>query len=265
MTGPDALDGAAGLTVLRRTGSVCLQMGQAGQATVLSAPALSTMLRELGRLSAADGVVLLRGQAEGFCSGMDLAAIAHWPTGHSTRSLHADFSSVLQALAHHPTLTVAVVEGDAMGGGLALAAACDLVLALESARFALPELLWGLQPANALPPLVRRMGVAAARRLALLTEPIDALTAHRQGLVDFIVPDGARLEGLLRRLILRAGRMPRGGVSGLRELFDVLQANPDDYARHALDSITAITDDAEFRRKLARQHLQWTDGTSDEP
>jgi enoyl-CoA hydratase/carnithine racemase len=231
-------------------------MGCPGQAPELSPDLLAVMQHQLEALHADERLLLLRGQPEGFCMGMDLEVVANWPTGHSTRELHAGFAALLEALRHHPVTTVALVEGDAMGGGLALAAACDLVVALKSAHFALPELLWGLQPAHALPFVVRRMGMAAGRRLALLTEPIDALQAREQGLVDFVVDDGAKLEGLVRRLTLRAARMPRGAAAQLRKLFDVLEHESSNYPAQALDCITSITDDAAFRHRLGLRYAE---------
>lgn len=254
MTGRERAPGRHALSIHCKPTTVCLQMGEAGTSPQLSPELVLAMLAQLQALRQDDRILLLRSQREGFCAGMDLGIIADWPPERSTRSLHADFAALLDALQSHPVTTVAVLEGDAMGGGLALAAACDLVVALESVRFALPELLWGLQPANALPVVVRRMGAPATRRLALLTEPIDAATALRQGLVDFVVSDSARLEGLLRRLALRAGRLPRGAPAQLRKLFEVLDRQPDNYGAYALDCITSISDDASFRRQLGLRH-----------
>ena len=256
MSGLERGAGRHALQVHSRPGAVCLQLGSPGRAPELSPDLLAALLAQLQRLHTDERVLLLRGQPDGFCMGMDLELVANWPAGHSTRELHAGFAAVLEALRRHPVTTVALVEGDAMGGGLALAAACDLVVALKPARFALPELLWGLQPAHALPFVVRRMGMAAARRLALLTEPIDAGQAREQGLVDFVVDDVARLEGLVRRLTLRAARMPPGAAAQLRQLFEVLEHERADYPARALDCITSITDDAGFRQRLAARYVE---------
>ena len=78
------------------------------------------------------------------------------------------------------------MEGAARGGGVGLAAACDVVVASEDSSFALPELLFGLLPAVALPFLLDRISIQAIRLWALTGHSRSAAEAMADGLVDQI-------------------------------------------------------------------------------
>ena len=108
------------------------------------------------------------------------------------------FGTLLQAWRESPVLTLAVVEGAAMGGGCGLAAACDLVLAADSAQLAMPEVTLGLPPAQIAPFVAERIGERAALRLMATGQRIGAAEAARIGLVDEVVPV-AELDAALQR------------------------------------------------------------------
>src|SRR5438477_5999325 len=90
-------------------------------------------------------------------------------------------------------VTLAVVDEQALGGGVGLAAVCDYVLATERATFGLPELLLGLVPATIFPILLERMPPQRARRLALLGHTQNAAQASASGLVDEVVASDPEL------------------------------------------------------------------------
>jgi len=83
------------------------------------------------------------------------------------------------------------VHGGAYGGGLALAAACDIVLAAESAKFAITEARYGLTPSLMVPFLIGRIGQRGCRRWCLTGETMTAAEAYRVGLADIVVADDA--------------------------------------------------------------------------
>lgn len=153
-------------------------------------------------------VVVLAGTAEDFCLGMDIASLSD--SGGAVEQdvsrgvgVFAD-SLVLLATAVKPT--VAMVAGRALGGGLGLAAACDVVVAAKSARFALPEGVFGLAPAVIAPILLERVTGATLRRLALTAEPIGAEEAVALGLADEVVEDQA-IGNRVRRLCTTLSRV----------------------------------------------------------
>lgn len=134
------------------------------------------------------GVWEIRGaDDESFCTGLDIEAVE----GRAHRQAVDTFSSVLAELADGLVPSVAVVDGVAQGGGVGVAAACDVVVATESARFCLPEMLFGLVPGAIWPVLRRRVSEAALVRWAKTAQSVDAVEAHRFGLVDEVVDAAA--------------------------------------------------------------------------
>ena len=112
--------------------------------------------------------------------------------------MHAFVQALLAVRCGAPA--VAYVDGEARGGGVGLAAACDLVLATPRATFALPEALFGLVPGAIRPILEERMAPQKVRRLALLAGSIGAEEALALGLVDRIVADESEAAGPMRAL-----------------------------------------------------------------
>jgi methylglutaconyl-CoA hydratase len=111
--------------------------------------------------------------------------------------------AAFRALQLCPRPTIALVHGGCFGGGVGIAAACDIAIAAEDAIFAISEVRWGITPASIVPLLVDRIGSRNAGRLALTGERFDAATALRIGLAHEVCPAdrleeaGARLVGHL--------------------------------------------------------------------
>lgn len=101
---------------------------------------------------------------------------------------------VLLRIDQAPQVVVAVVQGNTLGGGFGLACVADIVIADESATFRLPEVGLGIPPAQIAPYVVRRVGLARARRLALTAATVRAGEAHALGLVDFLCSSSEELE-----------------------------------------------------------------------
>ena len=89
-------------------------------------------------------------------------------------------------------MTVALVEGDAFGPGVGLAAACDMALATTDARFGFPELKLGLLPAISAPYIADAVGPRHAQALLATGRVIDAREAQTIGLVQGVASDEAR-------------------------------------------------------------------------
>ena len=100
----------------------------------------------------------------------------------------ASFHGVIRRLRSLDAMTVALVDGNCLGGGLELASACDLVIATERARFGLPEVKLGCYPPVALALYPRRIGLGRTLELALTGRLFDAAEASRLGLADEVVP-----------------------------------------------------------------------------
>lgn len=155
-------------------------------------------------IARATGVIVIAGRAEQFCLGMDFASIDE----RDQRPRLARFADLVLALAAAPFPTLALVDGPALGGGLGIAATCDMVIATDRARFGLPEALYGLAPAIIRPVLLGRLTPAALRLLLVTCHSRSAVEAQLLGLVDRVVAvdqlDAARIHAV--RQLRRASR-----------------------------------------------------------
>ncbi|NVB38687.1 enoyl-CoA hydratase/isomerase family protein [Pseudenhygromyxa sp. WMMC2535] len=142
-----------------------------------------------------------------FCKGMDLEfLVAHAGEDQSEKLLA--YARCMDRLRGSSKAVICLIDGEAMGGGVGLAAAADVVIATSRSVFALPECVLGLIPAMVLPLLCERMPVQKARWMALSSRGVKAEEALSIGLVDELVEGPIQLEQALRRnlkRLLRAG------------------------------------------------------------
>jgi isohexenylglutaconyl-CoA hydratase len=171
--------------------------------------------------------LVIRGSEGTFCAGGDFARFKQLmstplpPGGHDPiAAANRAFGALLEAIVALDVPTLAVVEGAAMGGGVGLAAACDVVFAAANARFATPEVTLGLPPAQIAPFVARRMGAANAKRLLFTGETIDAATAARLGLVDEVASDANALDAMVEARLARLGRAEPASLRELKRLLD---------------------------------------------
>ena len=154
-------------------------------------------------------VIVVAGTGPVFCSGADIAYLQRAGSLPPAENL-ADgrrYAAMAEAMRDAPVPVVGRVQGGAYGGGLAIAAACDIVLAAESTKFAITEARFGLTPSLMVPFLIGRIGQRGCRRWCLTGETMSAAEAYRIGLADMVVPDAAlddELATLVDRLLMNA-------------------------------------------------------------
>lgn len=138
--------------------------------------------------------LVITGQGEKFFSaGADLKLFAGGDKAVA-REMARRFGEAFEALAAFRGVSIAAINGYAMGGGLECALACDLRIAEEQAQMALPEAGVGLLPcAGGTQWLSWLAGEGWAKRMVLCGERVDAATALRIGLVEEVVPRGQAL------------------------------------------------------------------------
>jgi len=142
-------------------------------------------------------VVILTGAGRGFCSGLDLEdhgvppGIAGLPMSRIATRAMAVFADLVPAMRNIPQPIIGAINGPAYGGGLCLAAACDLRVAAGSATFCAAGIKNGLTGTELGVSwiLPRMIGAAHAFELILTGREIDAQEAERMGLVSRVVPD----------------------------------------------------------------------------
>ena len=176
-------------------------------------------------------VAILTGAGRGFCAGLDLkdwgdtpepGGHRHYDAGQTGQSYLAN---LMLHIRHTPQIVLAAVNGPAFGGGLSLAAACDLRIAGESASFCSAFIRTGLTGTDAgisylLPRLI---GAAPAFDMIVTGRTVDAAEAARIGLVSRVVPDADLWDEALAVATTVAGYT----TFGLRNTKEVMWHNLD--------------------------------------
>jgi cyclohexa-1,5-dienecarbonyl-CoA hydratase len=167
---------------LQRDGRVATLTLARPPLNILDLPTLETLDRGLGGLRN-DGqldLLIVRGAgSRAFSAGV--AVQDH--TGERIGPALAAFHGAVRKLRELPAVTMAVVQGHCLGGGLELALACDLILASDDSRFGLPEITLGCYPPVAAALLPRWVGRPRALELLLTGRNFDAAEAERLGLL----------------------------------------------------------------------------------
>jgi len=161
-------------------------------------------------------VAILTGGGRAFCAGSDISAYA----AGIRRPLPPEGGGGLTHYRDRTKPVIAAVNGLAMGGGFEIALACDILIADETARFALPEPKVGAAAmGGGLVQLARKAPASVAMQLALTGDPIDAVRAHALGLVSGLAPAGE----VLRVAREVAGRIVAGAPIALAATRRIVQ------------------------------------------
>ena len=183
---------------------------------------IANLAEHFETLKGADHVraVFLRAAGESFCAGADI----DWMRRGGERTLEdnqADALALARMLKHlHdlPQLTVALVQGAAMGGGAGLVAACDVAVALKSASFRFSEVRLGLTPATISPYVIEAIGPRWAKALFTTAESFDGAYAEKIGLVQYTVADDAEMLAMIEYLTELALAAAPGAVTDAKAL-----------------------------------------------
>jgi enoyl-CoA hydratase len=135
-------------------------------------------------------VVVLAGRGKAFCGGADVAEMAALDAA-SAREFILRIHRACDAIRRLPVPVVAQLHGAVIGAGLELAASCDLRIAAEGTRFAMPEVRLAIPSVVEAALLPRLVGSGRAAWLVLTGEPIDAQRAYEWGLVETVCPAAA--------------------------------------------------------------------------
>ena len=265
--------------------AAALQVHQAGRRLrlILNDPrrqnALSAeMVGAIGQAldDAPDGLAALIVEGGGgvFSAGADLKslsdALATPPPAGPTdplEALNAAGGRFFARFAALPFVTIAVVDGAAVGGGVGLAAASDIVIATARARFALTETSLGLPPAQIAPYLVARMGARVARRLALTGARLDGREAEAVGLADFFCEGETERDQKLELLLGAIERCAPRANAETKRLFSACRAlSPEAYIEAAAKSFAEALRGPEGREGLAafaeKRPPSWAKGSA---
>ncbi len=164
---------------------------------VLSSSVFRAMADALGKILEHDGVrcLVLMSKGKVFIAGADIKEMVDF-TRDQAHAYGALGQSVFDKLEAMPCITVAAINGAAMGGGLEATLACDFRIAVASAKLALPEASLGLIPGwGGTRRLTKLIGPARAKRFFLGAKTVTAEEGLAMGLVDEIVETPDALDG----------------------------------------------------------------------
>lgn len=190
------MSGTDNAVYARREGQVLVLTLDSPQRRNAFTPSMRRQLASLIEDSFNDdsiALILLRGAGEHFCAGADLTALERGDPISTIRSGERvrDAQRLIRAIALGPKLVIAAVEGVAYGAGFSIAAACDIVVAAEDARFGLVFTMLGLTAELGLfYTLQQRVGPQVARRMIYLSERLDGARAFEIGLADRLAKSG---------------------------------------------------------------------------
>ncbi len=164
--------------------------------------------------------VLIKGDGDDFCGGVDLDALAEMldASHEEHRRDAADLGRVFTTMRGMQKPIVAAVQGGAIAGGCGLATACDVVLARDDAKFGYPEVRIGFIPAMVLNMLRRSVGEKHAFDLVASGRTINAIEAERIGLVSRVLP-AAAFDSEVERYVLGLASSPMSSMGLTKRLF----------------------------------------------
>jgi isohexenylglutaconyl-CoA hydratase len=225
--------------------SLILTLADPARRNALSGEMVAEIDAALGHAPPDLAALVVEGEGGVFCAGADLKALAGGD--HELEALNAEGGRFFARFAALPFVTIAFVDGAAVGGGMGLAAAADIVVASPRARFALTETSLGLPPAQIAPYLVERLGERVARRLALTGARLDAERAAEAGLADE-VGEWPAVEALLAEI----ERCAPGANAETKRLLRLCQTvSREDYIAEAARSFARAARGPEGREGLA--------------
>ncbi len=189
----------------------------------MSAELMEEMIACAARIAARRDVdvAIVRGSGGCFSAGADLKDSRRWANAAQPLDQQRDTAALGYRMARAweelPQITLAAIEGYAIGGGLALAAALDWRVIAKDAFVSLPEISLGIPLTwGTLPRLVNLVGPAKAKRLTILCERVPAAEALAMGLADFVSPPGKAFKAACD-LAAQVRALPRNSVRMSKE------------------------------------------------
>jgi 2-(1,2-epoxy-1,2-dihydrophenyl)acetyl-CoA isomerase len=209
-------------------GVATLTLNRPERMNALSAPIMEGLLEALPRLGADGqvGVIVLTGAGRAFCAGGDVKRMADEPDERSApdavQKLRARME-ISRLLHEIPKPTIAMVNGAAAGAGLAMALACDMRFAGQSARFVTAFAKVGFSGDFAGSYFLSKLiGTGKARELYFTAEPLDAAQALALGIANRVVPD-AELVPVTMDFARKLARGPRIALGLMKRNFNAAE------------------------------------------
>jgi methylglutaconyl-CoA hydratase len=170
---------------------------------------------------------------------------------------------LFQTIATCRLPVVGIIHGAALGGGVGLAACCDIAIAAEGTKFGFSEVKLGIIPATISPYVIAKIGRSQAQALFVTGERFDALRALAIGLIHQVVPAAeldAALGATLAQLRANSPRAMRAAKQLALRVPEVAATEVIDYTVNALADIRVTPEAQEgLRAFLAKRQAAWVE------
>ena len=208
------LDAAVAPYILTHTeNGICrLTLNRGDRYNPLSRAMITALQSEVTRMGADSAIrcVVLAAEGKGFCAGHDLKELRAHPDLAWQQELFSACNALMVSLTTLPQPVIARVHGIATAAGCQLVSMCDLAVAADTARFALPGVNVGVFCTTPAVGVARNVARKRVMEMLLTGEPIDATTALAWGLVNRVVPEAeldAAIAVLTRVILAKSARL----------------------------------------------------------
>ena len=200
-------------------GVVRLTLNRPQALNALNRALTATLEAALDRVATMDDVrvLLVCGQGRAFCAGNDIKEMQTLTSGDDAQALAARQAALMDRFSRLPQVTMAVIDGHALGGGLMLAVAQDLRIVSDRARLGLPEVTLGFNPGYGIARFLDIAGGGHGRDLLLSGRVIHATEALRMGLVNRVVAPPT-LEASALKWAVEIAASPREGLAATKAI-----------------------------------------------
>lgn len=168
-------------------------------------------------------VIIITGAGNTFCSGADLnwlGDVAEY-TYQENYDESVKFINLLNLINTHPKPIIAKVNGSAIGGGVGIMLACDIIIANENAKFGLSEVAIGIVPAAIIHFLINRIGETKARELLITGNRIDAIEAEKIGLINYCL-NGKEIDNKIQKFTDKISNNGPKAMTKVKEMIHTL-------------------------------------------
>ncbi|NQX95734.1 MAG: enoyl-CoA hydratase/isomerase family protein [Erythrobacter sp.] len=175
-------------------------------------------------------VLVITGSGRAFCAGMDLKAVLIELSGDAAMGerLLTRLAELTLKIRTLDQVTVASVNGAAIGGGCGLTCVCDVTVSHADAKLGFPEVDLGICPAVIAPWVVKKLGAGVARKAMLMGGVMSGQEAFEIGLVDQLASDRDSLESLTDEVATRLATGGRKALSATKNLLNELDGSLDE-------------------------------------
>src|SRR5437867_1128026 len=231
------LDVAIAPYILTHTESgICrLTLNRGDRYNPLSRDMIAALQSEVNRIGADPTIrcVVLAAEGKGFCAGHDLKELRAHPELAWQQELFSACNALMISLTAMPQPVIARVHGIATAAGCQLVSMCDLAVAAETARFALPGVNVGVFCTTPAVGVARNVARKRVMEMLLTGEPIDAATALAWGLINRVVPEAeldAAIAALTRVILAKSARLIAQGKRAFYRQVELGLAQAYDFA-----------------------------------